>query len=171
MLIGSVSGVLPLFNLAIGIYYSPCLLGYTIMLAKWKLCCICHTPHQHTSMAQGLFLRWVQSQGRSPDASGSSKNASGPVGISPFGAPQAPVVLSSIKVSQTLLTFTKNIVIMALWISRIFLFRNINKIDKTCKYIYIYKYIYFIKHNRHFMSTYFLLDPFEFPYYFYCILG
>ena len=23
----------------------------------------------------------------------------------------------------------------------------------------------FIKHNRHFMSTYFLLDPFEFPYY------
>ena len=28
----------------------------------------------------------------------------------------------------------------------------------------------FIKHNRHFMSTYFLLDPFEFPYYFYCIL-
>ena len=37
-------------------------------------------------------------------------------------------------------------------------------------YIYIYTYIY-IKHNRHFMSTYFLLDPFEFPYYFYCILG
>ena len=29
----------------------------------------------------------------------------------------------------------------------------------------------FIKHNRHFMSTYFLLDPFEFPYYFYRILG
>ena len=24
----------------------------------------------------------------------------------------------------------------------------------------------FIKHNRRFMSTYFLLDPFEFPYYF-----
>ena len=42
-----------------------------------------------------------------------------------------------------------------------------------CMYIYIYIYIYanFIKHNRHFMSTYFLLDPFEFPYYFYCILG
>ena len=40
-------------------------------------------------------------------------------------------------------------------------------------YVYIYIYIYanFIKHNRHFMSTYFLLDPFEFPYYFYCILG
>ena len=48
--------------------------------------------------------------------------------------------------------------------------------------IYIYIYIYicifrqhflvnanFIKHNRHFMFTYFLLDPFEFPYYFYCI--
>ena len=45
----------------------------------------------------------------------------------------------------------------------------------VCVYIYIYIYIYiyanFIKHNRHFMSTYFLLDPFEFPYYFYCILG
>ena len=27
----------------------------------------------------------------------------------------------------------------------------------------------FIQHNRHFMSTYFLLDPFEFPYYFYRI--
>ena len=38
-------------------------------------------------------------------------------------------------------------------------------------YIYIYIYANFIKHNRHFMSTYFLLDPFEFPYYFYCILG
>ena len=51
-----------------------------------------------------------------------------------------------------------------------------------CLYIYIYIYIYifrqlffvnanFIKHNRHFMSTYFLLDPFEFPYYFYRIRG
>ena len=29
----------------------------------------------------------------------------------------------------------------------------------------------FIKHNRHFMPTYFLLDPFEFPYYFYRIWG
>ena len=40
-------------------------------------------------------------------------------------------------------------------------------------YIYVYVYIYanFIKHNRHFMSTYFLLDPFEFPNYFYRILG
>ena len=47
-------------------------------------------------------------------------------------------------------------------------------------FIYIYICIFrqhffvnanFIKHNRHFMSTYFLLDPFEFPYYFYCILG
>ena len=40
-------------------------------------------------------------------------------------------------------------------------------------YIYIYIYIYanFIKHNRHFMPTYFLLDPFEFPYYFYRIRG
>ena len=38
-----------------------------------------------------------------------------------------------------------------------------------CIYIYIYRqHIFvnanFIKHNRHFMSTYFLLDPFEFPY-------
>ena len=47
-------------------------------------------------------------------------------------------------------------------------------------YIYIYVCIFwqhffvntnFIKHNRHFMSTYFLLDPFEFPYYFYRIRG
>ena len=49
-------------------------------------------------------------------------------------------------------------------------------------YIYIYIYVcifwqhffvntYFIKHNRHFMSTYFLLDPFELPYYFYHIRG
>ena len=52
----------------------------------------------------------------------------------------------------------------------------------TCSYIYIYIYICifrqhffvnanFIKHNRHFMSTYFLLYPFEFLYYFYRILG
>ena len=45
----------------------------------------------------------------------------------------------------------------------------------VCVYIYIYIYIYiyanFIKHNRHFMPTYFLLDPFEFPYYFYRIRG
>ena len=64
-----------------------------------------------------------------------------------------------------------------------------------CVTIYIYIYIYyihtykliriyicifrqhffvnanFIKHNRHFMPTYFLLDPFEFPYYFYRIRG
>ena len=41
-------------------------------------------------------------------------------------------------------------------------------------YIYIYRQHFFvnanfIKHNRHFMPTYFLLDPFEFPYYFYRI--
>ena len=36
------------------------------------------------------FLRWVRSQGRYPDASSSPKNASGPVGIPLFGAPQAP---------------------------------------------------------------------------------
>ena len=38
-------------------------------------------------------------------------------------------------------------------------------------YIYIYIYANFIKHNWHFMPTYFLLDPFEFPYYFYRIRG
>ena len=47
-------------------------------------------------------------------------------------------------------------------------------------YVYIYICIFrqhffvnanFIKHNRHFMPTYFLLDPFEFPYYFYRIRG
>ena len=37
--------------------------------------------------------------------------------------------------------------------------------------MYIYISANFIKHNRHFMSTYFLLDPFEFPYYFYRIRG
>ena len=42
--------------------------------------------------------------------------------------------------------------------------------------IYIVRQHFFVnanfsKHNRHFMSTYFLLDPFECPYYFYCILG
>ena len=63
-----------------------------------------------------------------------------------------------------------------------------NKVVKKKKkkkiYIYIYIYIYicifrqhffvnanFIKHNRHFMPTYSLLDPFEFPYYFYRIQG
>ena len=29
----------------------------------------------------------------------------------------------------------------------------------------------FIEHNRHFMPTYSLLDPFKFPYYFYRIRG
>ena len=45
--------------------------------------------------------------------------------------------------------------------------------DKYHIYIYIYIYIYanFIKHNRHFMPTYSLLDPFEFSYYFYRIRG
>ena len=43
-------------------------------------------------------------------------------------------------------------------------------------YIYIYRQHFFvnanfIKNNRHLMSTYFLLDPFEFPYYFYRIRG
>ena len=43
-------------------------------------------------------------------------------------------------------------------------------------YIHIFRQHFFvnanfIKHNRHFMPTYFLLDPFEFPYYFYRIRG
>ena len=50
----------------------------------------------------------------------------------------------------------------------------------VCIYIYICICIFrqhffinanFIKHNRHFMPTYFLLDPFEFLYYFYRIRG
>ena len=44
-------------------------------------------------------------------------------------------------------------------------------IKQKMNYIYIYIYGNFIKHNRHFMPTYFLLDPFEFPYYFYRIRG
>ena len=36
-------------------------------------------------------------------------------------------------------------------------------------YIYIYIYISFVEHNRHFVSTYFLLDLFVLPYCFYCI--
>ena len=35
--------------------------------------------------------------------------------------------------------------------------------QKNTTYIYIYIYTNFIKHSRHFLSTYFLLDPFEFP--------
>ena len=47
-------------------------------------------PTKRTSLAQGLF-RWVLAQGRSPHASGSPQNTSGPVGI-PLkkGAPHAP---------------------------------------------------------------------------------
>ena len=54
----------------------------------------------------------------------------------------------------------------------------------VCIYVYIWRCMYicifrqhffvnanFIEHNRHFMPTYSLLDPFEFPYYFYCIRG
>ena len=55
-----------------------------------------------------------------------------------------------------------------------------------CIHMFIYVYVFFdicifrqhffvnanfIKHNRHFMPTYFLLDPFESPYYFYRIRG
>ena len=36
---------------------------------------------------------------------------------------------------------------------------------------YFFVHTNFIKHNKHFMFTYFLLDPFEFPNYFYRIRG
>ena len=57
--------------------------------------------------------------------------------------------------------------------NNIFFTPSSSNANNTTIYIYIYIYIYanFIKHNRHFMSTYFLLDLFEFPYYFYCIWG
>ena len=38
-------------------------------------------PTNQTSVAQGLFLRWVRVQSCSPDAPGIPKNASGTVGI------------------------------------------------------------------------------------------
>ena len=47
------------------------------------------TPHQRKNVPQGR-LRCVLSQGRSPYASDSSKNASDPIGIPLFEAPQAP---------------------------------------------------------------------------------
>ena len=34
----------------------------------------------------------------------------------------------------------------------------------THTYIYIYIYTDFVEHNRHFQSTYFLVDPFILPY-------
>ena len=40
---------------------------------------------------------------------------------------------------------------------------------KMCVCIYIYIYTNFIEHNRHFLSTYILLDPFILPYWFYRI--
>ena len=58
--------------------------------------------------------------------------------------------------------------------------QTINKHSNHYAYIYIYIYIYiyrqhffintnFVEHNRHFLSTYFLLDPFILPYCFYRI--
>ena len=47
-------------------------------------------------------------------------------------------------------------------------------IPSVCVYIFWQHFFVdtnFIKHYRHFMATYFLLDPFEFPYYFYRIWG
>ena len=47
------------------------------------------------------------------------------------------------------------------------------KITQLYMYIYIYIYIYiytnFVEHNRHFLSTYFLVDRFVLPYCFYRI--
>ena len=39
----------------------------------------------------------------------------------------------------------------------------------THVYIYIYIYTNFVEYNRHFLSTYFLVDPFILPYWFYYI--
>ena len=36
-------------------------------------------------------------------------------------------------------------------------------------YIYIYIYTHFVEYNRHFLSTYFLVDPFILPYWSYSI--
>ena len=56
-----------------------------------------------------------------------------------------------------------------------FVFAYYYYVRTSLLWCYIYIYIFrqhffvnanFIKDNRHFMSTYFLLDPFEFPYYF-----
>ena len=41
--------------------------------------------------------------------------------------------------------------------------------DLVFFYLYIFSCTNFIKHNRHLLSTYFLLDPFVFPYCFYRI--
>ena len=53
----------------------------------------------------------------------------------------------------------------------IYIYIYIPKLKRIYIYIYIYIYANFIEHNRHFMPTYSLLDPFEFPYYFYRIRG
>ena len=54
-----------------------------------ELTVIYPTPHQRTNMAQGRF-KVGPIAGPKPNAAGSSKNASDPVGIPLFGAPQAP---------------------------------------------------------------------------------
>ena len=56
----------------------------------------------------------------------------------------------------------------------VFVVQLLTSLEMDTIYIYIYRQHFFvntnfIKHNRYFMSTYFLLDPFEFPYYFYRI--
>ncbi len=52
---------------------------------------------------------------------------------------------------------------------------HVNVYNKRFKICIFWQHFFvdtnFIKHNRHFMFTYFLLDPFEFPYYFYRIRG
>ena len=40
---------------------------------------VCRVPHQTCEYGTRLFKRWVQEQGSSPDATGSSKNALDPL--------------------------------------------------------------------------------------------
>ena len=95
--------------------------------------------------------------------------------------------LECVSLSLLLPLFTFDIIrymcVCVCWISLVVFFLSVCL--NVCReillaYIYIYIYIFwqhflvntnFIKHNRYFMSTYFLLDPFEFPYYFYRIWG
>ena len=51
---------------------------------------VCPPSHQQDECGTRPFLRWVRAQGRSPEAPGIPKNASGPVGILSKGAPQMP---------------------------------------------------------------------------------
>ena len=82
-------------------------------------------------------------------------------------------------------TFTDTHALIYIYTKHMYMYLCIYKYILLKRYVYIYIYIYiyvylgsilfvnanFIEHNRHFMPTYSLLDPFEFPYYFYRIRG